>query len=936
MNTVAHTFDPYHKWLGIAPKDQPANHYRLLGIDLFESDPDTISNAADRQMAHVRSFQTGQNSDVSQRILNEIAAARVCLLDPTKKFAYDVGLKEALRPVVAPVVNQRPVSKMNTQMALLILGAASVGVLAVVLLLSRSKPTVARPPVAEKPAQTREAPPPKPSNEEEPEPKPKPEPKPQAPPEPEPKPETDVKPKDKTEDATNEDSQRKSEGPREDTSPKSETPRMIGTGLPSGAVLIFTFDKSSVVRRGENLYVRDLSGHGNDGLVSGTQLVTGCVGTGISIAGPADYVECPDNKSLNPSAFTICTWVKERSRQGGYFVSKEDWEGGGDRGYVLRCGQLNRVVDLTIGGGVWQEVRSDIGLELGRWHHVAATYDGKQTAVFVNGVKRGSTALKRPIAHSRYNLRIGGGTFDKNRTLDGTLDELAIFGRALTEAEIQSVYQMGLNGKGLQWRERGDSDTARLPIPDQASQDKACSQVKELFDADHTAAKGSSEKLSALASKLLEKAQEATDEASQYVLLDFAKTFSVEAGNAALAMRAIDQIGDRFQCDVLVLKVECIAACAKAARTSEQTTTLLTTIEPIIQASLAEADFDTAKNLSRVAVELARKIRDSATLKRLAATNREIEDLERQYYRDVKPAMEVLKRTPEDPTANFVVGKYLSLRGNWEKGLPMLTLGSDSELKSLATADLKSPTDGSEQKRLADEWWNFASKHEEFRASARQRASEWYRKALPVLTGLEKEVATKRIAETEGGNDGDGTVVKRIRFSSPESLKAFLPTSALQVAIRNGTVVLGANTGARRVPLVYNGYFEEIKSVRIVGGIVPPAKGSFRMSVGPVSMILNWENADENHFRCVDGGRSGVVRPHVLVPGKFHEIVVQQDGDKAVVSVDGKSLYTCVTKLNGAISIYTYKSAIAVREIVVEGKVDPNKKVTGPSHNNVF
>ena len=33
-------FDPYHKWLGIPPDQQPAHHYRLLGIGLFESDAD--------------------------------------------------------------------------------------------------------------------------------------------------------------------------------------------------------------------------------------------------------------------------------------------------------------------------------------------------------------------------------------------------------------------------------------------------------------------------------------------------------------------------------------------------------------------------------------------------------------------------------------------------------------------------------------------------------------------------------------------------------------------------------------------------------------------------------------------------------------------------------------------------------------------------------
>ena len=41
-------FDPYRKWLGIPPQEQPPNHYRLLGIGLFESDFDVISNASDR------------------------------------------------------------------------------------------------------------------------------------------------------------------------------------------------------------------------------------------------------------------------------------------------------------------------------------------------------------------------------------------------------------------------------------------------------------------------------------------------------------------------------------------------------------------------------------------------------------------------------------------------------------------------------------------------------------------------------------------------------------------------------------------------------------------------------------------------------------------------------------------------------------------------
>ncbi|MDD3897319.1 MAG: hypothetical protein PHU04_05805, partial [Candidatus Peribacteraceae bacterium] len=88
-------FDPYHKWLGIPPDEQPPNLYRLLGIRPFESDPDVISNAADRHMRTLKDFQTGPNSALSQKLLNEVAAARVCLLNPARKQAYDRGLQES-------------------------------------------------------------------------------------------------------------------------------------------------------------------------------------------------------------------------------------------------------------------------------------------------------------------------------------------------------------------------------------------------------------------------------------------------------------------------------------------------------------------------------------------------------------------------------------------------------------------------------------------------------------------------------------------------------------------------------------------------------------------------------------------------------------------------------------------------------------------------
>lgn len=95
---MAESFDPYHVWLGIPPEDQPPNHYRLLGIRPFEANPDVIDNAADQRMTHLRTFQTGKNAKLSQKLLNDVSAARLCLLHAPSKSDYDRKLKASLPP----------------------------------------------------------------------------------------------------------------------------------------------------------------------------------------------------------------------------------------------------------------------------------------------------------------------------------------------------------------------------------------------------------------------------------------------------------------------------------------------------------------------------------------------------------------------------------------------------------------------------------------------------------------------------------------------------------------------------------------------------------------------------------------------------------------------------------------------------------------------
>jgi hypothetical protein len=99
---MAVRFDAYHKWFGIPPDEQPPHHYRLLGIQPFESDPEVIGYAADQRMGLLKTFATSQNGSLAEDLLDQVARARVCLLNPAKKHAYDSQLREQLGAASPP------------------------------------------------------------------------------------------------------------------------------------------------------------------------------------------------------------------------------------------------------------------------------------------------------------------------------------------------------------------------------------------------------------------------------------------------------------------------------------------------------------------------------------------------------------------------------------------------------------------------------------------------------------------------------------------------------------------------------------------------------------------------------------------------------------------------------------------------------------------
>ncbi len=85
--------DFLHKWLGIPADEQPPNHYRLLGLRVFEDDPEVIDAAADKHLAFLHNLGNGEYGEAAENLSNKISAARILLLNSEKKTKYDGELR---------------------------------------------------------------------------------------------------------------------------------------------------------------------------------------------------------------------------------------------------------------------------------------------------------------------------------------------------------------------------------------------------------------------------------------------------------------------------------------------------------------------------------------------------------------------------------------------------------------------------------------------------------------------------------------------------------------------------------------------------------------------------------------------------------------------------------------------------------------------------
>ncbi len=189
----------------------------------------------------------------------------------------------------------------------------------------------------------------------------------------------------------------------------------------------------------------DVSGNQNHGTAYGVSFVGGAQGgQAANFDGVNDYVRVPRSASLDIASnrLTLAAWVR--------------WSGDTDgANYILDKHSNQYNLALNGGGSTSGKPRfivgqsgildSPVALTPMTWHFVAATYNGNVATIHIDGQEVASSNFQKTISPSG-DLFIGCHQNCSDRySFNGAIDEVRIYDRALSQSEIEELYDGGGN-----------------------------------------------------------------------------------------------------------------------------------------------------------------------------------------------------------------------------------------------------------------------------------------------------------------------------------------------------------------------------------------------------------------------------------------------------------------------------------------------------------
>ena len=167
--------------------------------------------------------------------------------------------------------------------------------------------------------------------------------------------------------------------------------------------------------------------------------ISGDSNTAVKFDGVNGTVKVVSTAALNPTAaLTLEAWVNPVSLPATSTIVRKDAQ------YLLRVLNTGAVYfRIWKGGGLYDVTTATGVVPIGAWSHVVATFNGATLTVYVDGVAVKSVALTGAADSGTNPLYIASSTGSYDY-FPGTVDEVAVYARALSAAQVQAHYTLGL------------------------------------------------------------------------------------------------------------------------------------------------------------------------------------------------------------------------------------------------------------------------------------------------------------------------------------------------------------------------------------------------------------------------------------------------------------------------------------------------------------
>ncbi|MCA9061860.1 MAG: DUF4347 domain-containing protein, partial [Planctomycetaceae bacterium] len=225
--------------------------------------------------------------------------------------------------------------------------------------------------------------------------------------------------------------------------------RIDGNGVPNDAIAWWKADGNA----------NDSVGSNNGTLTNGASVVAGGVsGSTLHFDGVDDFVTVADNAALSiTGALTVDAWINVESLPTGWAPIINKWQDGAvnERSYFITVKPTGQIQFLVSPDGIsTSSVTSSSAVSLNEWTHVSGVFDAaaQELRLYIDGIQVGTTAVAfSTLFDNAQPLLLGSGKVGGGATYSyfhGFIDDAAVYARALSDTELQSIVRARGGSKG--------------------------------------------------------------------------------------------------------------------------------------------------------------------------------------------------------------------------------------------------------------------------------------------------------------------------------------------------------------------------------------------------------------------------------------------------------------------------------------------------------